>query len=345
MVDNENPMALISVIVPVYKAEGFVGKCIESILNQTYRHFQLIMVDDGSPDSSGVICDQFAKQDSRMIVIHTSNRGVSAARNEGISLANGEFIAFVDSDDYIDRDFFAKAMECIEGQGIDMYLSGLRMETFDNEVMTQSVINRGKDGIYSVRELFETFNGDYPFMLVCGVWCKLYRTDLINRHNIRFDVSMSLGEDMVFNCDYLEHSDRVTFSSDVFYHFIRGNAESLFSRYYPDMYDINVPIYDRVRSLMLGRGCSREAIRKIDSIYVKTLVGCIYHEYNFLNKSTPQSRKVVINKVINNRYVHRCPIMTYSHPEGIAILLLLKLKASRLLYRLFTARYCRGSKP
>ena len=105
-------MPKISVIVPVYKAEKFLSACIESILNQTYHDFEVILVDDGSPDSSGQICEEYAKKDSRIKVIHQKNAGVAASRNVGLDIAVGEYITFVDSDDYIQFQMYEKMLKC-----------------------------------------------------------------------------------------------------------------------------------------------------------------------------------------------------------------------------------------
>ena len=101
-------MPLVSVIVPVYKVENVSHYCIDSILNQTFMDFELILIDDGSPDNSGKICDEYAKIDSRVKVVHKENEGVSAARNAGLELAKGKYICFVDSDDYIQRDYLER---------------------------------------------------------------------------------------------------------------------------------------------------------------------------------------------------------------------------------------------
>lgn len=105
---------MVSIIVPIYNVEQYIPKCIESILAQTYRDFELILVDDGSPDNCGKICDEYAKQDSRVHVIHQENKGVSAARNAGISLAKGEYIMLVDSDDFITENMLEKCMTVLQ---------------------------------------------------------------------------------------------------------------------------------------------------------------------------------------------------------------------------------------
>ena len=120
-------MPKVSVIVPVYKVEKYIGKCIESILSQTFKDFELILVDDGSPDSSGAICDQYAQKDSRIQVIHKTNGGVSSARNVGISKSNGEWLCFVDSDDTVDKDY-------IENFGLEQYKSELFIQGYKKKL-------------------------------------------------------------------------------------------------------------------------------------------------------------------------------------------------------------------
>ena len=118
-------MRTISVIVPVYKVEPYINHCVDSILAQTYRDFELILVDDGSPDNCGKICDEYAKQDSRVHVIHQENKGVSAARNAGISLAKGEYISFIDGDDYVEKDFFERIIRNRRLNPLEVLLSWL----------------------------------------------------------------------------------------------------------------------------------------------------------------------------------------------------------------------------
>lgn len=116
----------ISIIVPVYKVEKYIHKCIDSILAQTFTDFELILVDDGSPDNCGKICDEYAKEDSRIVVIHKDNGGVSDARNIGISRANGEYIGFVDSDDYIDKDMYKNLYESCLNNKADISIIGIK---------------------------------------------------------------------------------------------------------------------------------------------------------------------------------------------------------------------------
>ena len=133
-------MPTISVIVPVYKVEPYIRKCVDSILGQTFSDIQVILVDDGSPDQCGKICDEYAKQDNRVEVIHKENGGLSDARNAGIPYAKGEYIIFLDSDDYIENDMFEYMYTRIKDSGADMATCGL------SEVYTDRIEAQKEEG-------------------------------------------------------------------------------------------------------------------------------------------------------------------------------------------------------
>lgn len=339
----ENPRddrtALISVIVPVYKAEHSIGKCIESIIGQTYGTLELILVDDGSPDKSGLICDDYAGKDKRVIAVHTSNSGVSAARNQGLEQARGEYIAFVDSDDYVDSSFLADAYDDISMHQADLYISGVQTETYKYGEMIDSALHRGKDKSYTLKELLDGFDTDYPFICICGVWCKLYRTEIVRKHHIRFDTGLTLGEDTAFNCDYFEHAMTIRFSSKVYYHYFRGNNDSLFSKYNKDLYEISENIYDKMRILMMQSQCARDSLRRFDALYAHIIVSCIYHEYLFFEKSSPKSRKNVIRKVSANPYIHQSLLRNYKNPKDMLVMALLKARMCGIVYALMNSHY------
>ena len=115
-------MKKISIIVPVYQAEKYISKCIESIVNQTYKNLEIILIDDGSTDRSGEICDEYGKKDNRIVVVHNKNKGVSVARNCGLDIATGDYITFVDSDDYIDLQMYSEMMKVVEKYSCDVVM-------------------------------------------------------------------------------------------------------------------------------------------------------------------------------------------------------------------------------
>ena len=121
--ENDLSRPLLSVIVPVYRVETYLPKCLDSLVGQTYADLEIILVDDGSPDRSGAICDEYAARDSRIVVIHQENRGASQARNAGLDRATGEFVAFVDSDDYLDFSMYENLMKAVVEYDADIVIS------------------------------------------------------------------------------------------------------------------------------------------------------------------------------------------------------------------------------
>lgn len=179
-------LPLISVIVPVYKVEAYLDKCISSIAAQIFSNLEIILVDDGSPDRSGAICDAWAAKDSRIRVIHQANAGGGAARNVALDAAQGELIAFVDSDDYISPDMLAHLYELLM-QGADIAECGHIDVTDDNAVFGGSTEIR----TYTVREAMEAHVHDRIFRQL--IWNKLYRREVVGE--VRFPVDKKIDDE------------------------------------------------------------------------------------------------------------------------------------------------------
>lgn len=166
----------ISIIVPVYGVEKYLEECLDSLLNQTYKNLEIILVDDESPDNCPKICDVYAKRDDRIVVIHKKNGGAASARNVGLDCISGEYVAFVDSDDYVDKEYISKLLYLIKKENADISVCSFsnvyrnRNEKIDNSV-----------GIYTAQDYLRLFLNDWK----CGlIWNKLFKTKLLK--NIRF---------------------------------------------------------------------------------------------------------------------------------------------------------------
>lgn len=223
-------MPLISVIIPVYNVEKYLDRCLESVVNQTYKNLEIILVDDGSPDNCPKMCDEWAKRDERVKVIHkVENSGVSSARNDGIELCSGKWLAFIDSDDWINSDFFTEMINQIGGEDCDIFiLSGYIKESNDNTEIkrgiSEIVVYNKKDDIelMMVRALISPrYKKIYPVISV--PWNKLYRTafvkDCYNQEQIRFDKALSAWEDAFFNFNLLSHCKKVIEGTYIGYHY------------------------------------------------------------------------------------------------------------------------------
>lgn len=216
---------LVSVIVPVYKAEAYIHACIDSILLQSMEDFELLLIDDGSPDVSGAICDEYAAKDGRVRAIHKENGGVSSARNMGIEQASGRFIVFIDSDDYVGANYLRELLEAekeaSDGERNVLVISDYqpfsetgREERSFPEKMTMDLVPGGTDAA-QFRELVFGFRIFPPY-------CKLYRTDVIRSQGLRFDTDIRSAEDFCFNRRYLEFTDRICYIPAISYHYRVG---------------------------------------------------------------------------------------------------------------------------
>ena len=193
----------VSMIIPVYNAEKSLTRCVDSILNQEYRDFELILMDDGSKDQSGAICDAYAQADPRVVVVHKENSGVSDTRNQGIERAQGTYLQFVDSDDWLTPDATKLMVRAAEETGCDMVIADFY------RVVGEMVSRKGDiDADHVIgREEFASFMMENPADYYYGVlWNKLYRRDIIDAHQIRMDTEISWCEDFMFNLEYVRYA-------------------------------------------------------------------------------------------------------------------------------------------
>lgn len=236
--------SIISVIVPVYKIkEEYLKKCIESIQKQTYEQIQIILVDDGSPDDCGKICDEYKKQDERIVVIHKENAGVSSARNEGLKHAIGQYICFVDADDWIDIEFCEKMISEMKRKDVDIIFASNSREYLEKTVRISPY--HSKNILLSSENQFNMFD----MKLIGTVWAKIYKRELIN--NIRFDEELTNAEDIEFNFRVITQKTKCAFIEDYGYHYryleesaVRNFKENMVSNYNKTLTRINKNLND-----------------------------------------------------------------------------------------------------
>lgn len=215
----------ISIIVPVYKTENFLGRCIESIIRQNFTDFELLLINDGSPDNSGKICEEYAQKDSRIRVFHKENGGVSTARNLGIVNAIGEYLTFVDSDDYVSLDYLSRFLS--SGANADMYIQGYQL--------VDTIKKRVKCCKFEKSQFFR--NIAEPFLLaekngvITSPYVKLFKRKIVIDNNLKFDIRLKNGEDLVFVLTYLCFVQTVFVSDFAGYFYVNHGGESLSKRF------------------------------------------------------------------------------------------------------------------
>ena len=205
----------ISIIIPVYNSEKYLRGCLDSIIDQSYRDFELILIDDGSTDGSCAICDDYAKRDERIKVIHKENAGASAARNCGIRHALGEYISFVDSDDWLSREMYSVMINEMQKDDYDVVICGFVMHLDGSEAEYPAC-----SAVCSARD-FAKNTLDGGFLNGC-LWNKLYKRDVITG----FDNSMHLCKDLKFNFDVSKNAKKCRYIPDMLYHYNRINPHS-----------------------------------------------------------------------------------------------------------------------
>ncbi len=218
-------MCEISIIVPIYKVERYLKRCVDSILNQTFTDFELILVDDGSPDNCGRICDEYAEKDNRIYVIHKENGGLSDARNAGLDYATGQYIIFVDSDDFVEPDLLEKAYNTII-KGYDIVSFGLNIIDEDENVSALTHSDAGKEFKFEKQDDYLAFILRIFMNWRVGweAWSRIYRRDIIEKYGLRFeDNSRIFAEDMYFNLCYIVHTKTMYAMKDCLYNYLRRN--------------------------------------------------------------------------------------------------------------------------
>lgn len=227
-------MPQISVVIPVYNVEKKLNNCLDSLAQQDFTDFEVVLVDDGSTDMSAVICDEYASKDSRFKVIHQKNQGVSCTRNNGIAAAKGKYVAFVDSDDYVDKDFLKELYRCVVDNDSDIAMcnfyqigdDGTTKRFMSHEFSINTCLDR--KGIEEVlyNNVFYNKNTTGYFCL----WNKIFRKDFLIENNIVMDSEMSFGEDMLFFMNCLRFCRNIAFTDKALYYYYQGET-GLFLRY------------------------------------------------------------------------------------------------------------------
>lgn len=289
-----------SIIVPVYKAEGLLAECIDSVLNQKEFCFELILVDDGSPDNSGKICDEYAKKDSRIRVIHKSNGGVSSARNAGIDASRGKYIIFLDSDDFVDRSYFDVINGAIDS-GADFVSFGM----FD-------YVHKKNDSIEieeSSMNISASFDGTdikaWGNFIVpsffAAPWNKVFLSSVIKDNGLKFKEGVVCFEDYLFCLEYAKYAKSVNCVSTPIYYYRSYEAVNHVSkRKWGERFFISRLVYSETERFIQSKGAKGElnnlhrytyqaymtelkAAKMVDEKGIETTIKQVLHEEGFLH--------------------------------------------------------------
>ena len=225
---SQDKTKLVSIIIPVYNEKNYLKKCLNSLIGQTYRNIEILLIDDGSSDDSLSVCQRYAEIDSRVKVIHKENGGVSSARNQGISMSKGEFICFVDADDWMDIDGILLLLNrMVEDKsdfcfGVAYAVGAIKNELYGvNQGMTVT-----KDDIKGIIKYSDVLQTEL------GPWAKLFRKSVITNNNLCFPIDIAYGEDKVFLWQYLEHCKVLSAIPETVYYYSQLNPSRACGKYY-----------------------------------------------------------------------------------------------------------------
>lgn len=280
-------MKLISVIVPIYKVEKYLDKCVESIVGQTYRDIEIILVDDGSPDKCPEMCDEWAKKDGRIKVIHKENGGLSDARNAGLSIVKGEYISFVDSDDWISPCFLETMYQTMQNEDADIVECGVTYVDEQGNIIRirkNSALQVSFDKIEALRQLVLE-EGVYQ-----TVWNKLYKRDVIG--DIKFEVG-KYNEDDFWTYQVFDRVKKVTLIEESLYYYLQRGTSIMGAEYSLKRMD---GLEARFRRM--------EFLQKYDELamFVKARImyDCLYHFQAAVRYLRQTEQKVVTDYIIGN---------------------------------------------
>ncbi|MCP8617525.1 glycosyltransferase family 2 protein [Salirhabdus salicampi] len=261
-------LSKVSIVIPIYNVEKYIRKCITTIINQKYSNLEIILVNDGSPDNSPEICEEYAKMDSRIKVIHKENGGLSDARNAGLLNATGDYIIFIDSDDYVEVNMVEKAMEVAANHEPDVVIWGYYVDYLDKgEAVTNSLIHIPTNGIF-YKDNIMNLNVSAELVGILGyAWNKMYKIDLLRDNDHKFTKGLSLVEDIVFNSSVLLDANKIVFIDVPLIHYVQRNRETLGNKFYKNFFELKKIALEAIEKLLIAWN--------IDSKRIDSLIGTI----------------------------------------------------------------------
>lgn len=323
----------VSIIMPVYKVEEYVGKAIESIQAQTLKEWEFLIVDDGTPDRSGEICDQYAEKDQRIQVIHKENGGAPSARNLAIEMAKGEYMYFLDSDDWAEPTMLEDMYRLAKRDNAQLVVAGFYIDTYvggGNYITDDYFVD---DAVYSDKETFR--KNAYKLFdknLLYTPWNKLYEAKYIMENNLRFPTTF--WDDFPFNVSIVKNVERVTVTSKRYYHFLRARTESETAAYRPGMYEKREEEHGWMVNLYKEwHVWDEDSKEMIARRYIERFIGCVENVTNPKCQMTEKEKRKEIKRMLANPRVSKMVQVAKPRSFYMKIMLLpVKMRSSLLTY-------------
>ena len=336
---------LVSIIVPVYNVEKYLEHCINSLINQTYEKIEILLINDGSKDNSGKICDEYKKKDKRIKVFHKENEGLGLTRNFGIERAKGKYIVFVDSDDYLSTTAietlmnYSKKYDTVIGgytkvtnEGKELFVEKYQKEEFTNENVLNKLLPRLLGSLPNIK--------DSIFTTVCA---RLYSAKIINDHNIRFKSEREMqSEDLGFQFDYFRYSKHAcVIDANIYYY--RYNPSSLTTIYKKNRFEETLKVYEYINKMIKLLELPESAYLRNKKMLFVQIWATLSQENKKTSKKSKKDRTNTIKRIINNELlqdaVNNYPINKLTFKQKIFVTII-KNKNYRLMQLLIDAGLC-----
>ena len=327
----------ISIIMPVYNVAEYLPKAIDSVLNQSHKNIELFLVDDGSTDSSGMICDEYASKNLCVNVIHQKNSGAHNARNNALKLASGEYVCFFDSDDYVDSNMIKDMLELAIKYNSDLVISGFYINTYynSNDYITLNYIP------YTTNDsTVENFNNKNDFRMNSYLnfdrnmfyppWNKMYRLSYLKERNITFPITYR--DDFPFVLSVIKDIENVTYTKNQYYHFLRKRSDSETQKFVENLYEKREEEHIEMLSLFSYWGLQNDknSIEMISRRYIDRVIECIVNLFNKECKLSSNEKESMIYKYLNNDNFNKC--IKNANPKKLYLKIIYSILKTKNVY-------------
>ena len=328
----------ISILMPVYNSQEYLKNTVQDVIDQSYKDWELILVDDGSKDNSKNICIELQKSDSRIRFISKENEGVSSTRNTALDNARGKYIAFIDSDDLVHKDYLKTLLSSMEKSNGQLAVCGFkeRKISANGQVEELSRVFCPKEVIAmeDMKDLIMDFGNSG---LLNPLWNKLYSREIIEKNNIRFKEEVETGEDFIFNLQYFRKIKNICFSKEELYYYIRRNNNSITYQYIDNMYEKGLEIHRLLEDFLKDMNFYNSKNKYV--LYGNHLMGVFSAFLNLFHKDcklTLKQKKQYIKVIVNREYVNECAANRKSDKGLIGLTaLLVRIKNSTIICSVF----------
>ena len=298
----------VSVVMPVYNAEKYLAKSIESMLGQTLKEIELILVNDGSKDNSLKICEEYKNKDNRVTVIDKKNEGACIARNTGIEKARGKYIQLIDADDYIENNMLKEQYNLAERTNAEVVMCGMKFDVHQKNGQVVTSESHYKDMVLkSQDEIKPIFMDLFDNLLFNYTHNKLYNAQFLKSNDLKFIEWLPIDQDTNFNIDVFKKLNKLTISTKLYYHYVKTFDETIVTRYHVNKFKVRTFRYDRLKQLLMDWGIYNEENRKkLASMYIHHVIECFeIYNHEKCNLSVSEKKRE-IGKVLDAKQVKEC---------------------------------------